>query len=128
MDRDSAVVTAFLRGLAREPQRAALPTAAELYRRARLLNRLFGQPAPVEHAMRRLALADVLGVLVTGGALLLSLAWVDGGLVERISAWSLAVPWLGSEPLTATLLLVAGLGVTLSFAAAVWPLIATVEE
>ncbi len=126
MDRvGEAAVTGYLRRLAREPQDRALPLPGDLYRRARLLDRLFGEPAPVRQAMRRLALADVLGVLVASSALVLSLAWAGAAVAERVLSWPL--PWLAPEQVVMAVLAVVALGAAASFAS-LWPLLAGAEE
>jgi hypothetical protein len=67
--RDTAAVTAFLQTLARQPDPEPLPDADDLYRRARIVERLFHAPVPVERAMRRLQLAQLLAILVSAGTL-----------------------------------------------------------
>ena len=67
--RDSAAVTGFLQTLARERDDRPLPDADDLYRRARIVERLFHAPVPVERAMRRLQLAQLLAILVSAVAL-----------------------------------------------------------
>jgi len=67
--RAAAAVTGFLQTLARHPDPEPLPDADDLYRRARIVERLFHAPAPVERAMRRLQLAQLLAILVSAVAL-----------------------------------------------------------
>jgi hypothetical protein len=121
-ERDAAVVTGFLRRLAQEPPEVALPPASDLYRRARLLDKLFGEPTPIQAAMRRLALADVLGVLLAGAALITWLAWAGAGMAQRVPAWPV-LPLLGSPQWAASVLVFAAVGASLSFLA-LWPLLA----
>jgi hypothetical protein len=67
--REAAAVTSFLSTLARERDPRPLPDADDLYRRARIVERLFHAPVPVERAMRRLQLAQLLAILVSAVAL-----------------------------------------------------------
>jgi hypothetical protein len=87
---EAASVTGFLQTLAEGSDAAALPAAlpdpSDVYRRARLAARLFRvEPPPVERAIRRLALAEALGIGATGAALLSLIAWAGNDLWQRIA-------------------------------------------
>jgi hypothetical protein len=123
--RETASVTGFLATLAAQPDERPLPDAGDLYRRAQLATRLFGEPAPLDRALRRLALAEVLGVSVSGVALLSWLGWAGGELWQGLAASSWAKPLLGGlalPPAAASVLALGLLGASVSLVA-MWPLL-----
>jgi hypothetical protein len=123
--REIASVTGFLSALAAQPDERPLPDAGDLYRRAQLASRLFGEPAPLERALRQLALAEVLGVSVGGVALLSGLAWAGGELWQGLATWPWAKPLLGGlalPPATVSVLVLGLLGASVSLVA-MWPLL-----
>jgi hypothetical protein len=67
--RATEAVAAYLAALARQRDPEPLPDADALYRRARIVERLFHAPAPVERAMRRLQLLQLLAMLISALAL-----------------------------------------------------------
>ena len=91
--RDAAAVTSFLETLARERDPEPLPDADELFRRARIVERLFHAPAPVERAIRRLQLFELLAIVVS--AMTLG-AWLLR--VTADAAQQLPLPALLSSP------------------------------
>jgi len=122
--RETAAVAGFLTVLARQPEETPLPDAGDLYRRARLVERLFHAPAPVEQAMRRLALAEVLGILVSAMALGTWLVGAGADMLQRLSQTpgALLLTALAPSHLIAAMLALALLAASLPLLVA-WPLL-----
>lgn len=122
--QETAAVAGFLSALARQPDQTALPDAADLYRRARIVERLFHEPAPVERAMRRLALAEILGILVSAMAVGTWLIRTGADMAQQLSQTpaALLVRSLASPQAIAITLAVAALAATLPLLLA-WPLL-----
>ena len=113
-----------MNALARQPDLAALPDPADLYRRARIVERLFHEPAPVERAMRRLALAEILGILVSAMAVGTWLVRAGTDMAQRFSETpgAVLVTSLASPQAIVVTLALATLAASLPLLLA-WPLL-----
>jgi hypothetical protein len=120
---ETALVAGFLTTLARQPEQTPLPDAAELLRRARVVERLFHAPAPVERAMRRLALAELLGIGVSAIALGAWLVRAAAGTLHDSALPSLLGSALASPQTIAVALGAAAVAAALPLLLA-WPLLA----
>jgi hypothetical protein len=94
--RETAAVAGYLTSLAAERVETPLPDAAELFRRARIVERLFHAPEPVERAMRRLALLELVGIGVSAMALGAWLLQAWGEALQQSPLPSLLGALLGS--------------------------------
>jgi hypothetical protein len=86
-----------------------------VYRRARLVEKHFRDVAPVQRTLARLAVAEALGILVSGMALLSWAAWALAEVGQRLPAWP-GQGWMAvlAWPLVAgAILVVAAFGASL---------------
>jgi len=89
-------VAGLLRALAAQDLRTPLPEAAEIYRRARLVERLFGGAEAGERAARSVVLAEALAFLALAAGLVV---WLAASWTELAARLSTGQPrWLESSP------------------------------